>query len=549
MKTAITKLDLIVQSARTLSARAGSARGLFARGLFRATLALVLLVQIFLCSEQAACARTDSDALEPAQPSTQADSPKDARSAAEKETLKEKILKCEPIKFRMAKDKRICSGKETYNGENAIHIYLNFSDQPVPYVVTLGWFVFLPARAGDVKLLDEFGERIPLPYFPETRPGFNKADLMAIKGFDLLSDGKLKLARKEIEQALSLAPASAKLHNNMGVIHALSGELGQAQKEFQKALRLKKDYAGALSNMAWLAIVIDQPMLAEKDASGAMKIDSDMAPARLAFARAKLNLKESPEPESAIRTLTKMKSKDANALELLAEAQLAEGDLKGARQTYLRLARARPEDSNTLLKIAHTSSLLGDLDDAIMKARQATEIAANDPNSHYKLGEYLEQNRDLKAAYLQFLVVLELCSKSKERHFEEMRIDVQGPILRTLVQARELSEADRLSKKWAKESGGVFSCQFNRAWIAAQLPAKEALKEAIVHYQKALALKPDLNSARYNLALVLIKDGKSAEGKKELKRFLSAAPHDPDAARAGQLLAELEADGEKEEIR
>lgn len=446
----------------------------------------------------------------------------------------------EPVRLRMQKDNRLSMSEESFNGEKTIHIYLSLSDQPTPYLFTLGWFVAIEGKKEGIKVLDEFGERIPLPYFKPERKNFNKADLLSIQSFDLISDGKMKEAAQLIEQGLKEAPQSAKLHNNFGVILALRNQYVNALKEFQTALKLKQDYAGALSNMAWLDIAMAQPALAERDGLKALSIDGKLNPARLAVARAKLNSASRKEAAKVAAEVKGAGTRDLASIETLADAQMAKGDYKAARQSLRKLIFINSSNHSYLLKLAQAAALDGDLDEGISRARQAVQIAPGDPASHLLLGQYLEQNRDQRAALLQYQLAADLYGKATDPEEARLKYDVYGPILRIVLSTRSLAEADRLSRQWVKDNKDSHQCHFNRAWIASKLEGDDKLKEAIAEYQKALALNSELSSARYNLALLFLKQGREIDGAEELKRFIKQAPDDPDSKQARALLAEID---------
>ena len=64
---------------------------------------------------------------------------------------------------------------------------------------------------------------------------------------------------------------------------------------------------------------------------------------------------------------------------------------------------------------------------------------------------------------------------------------------------------------------------------------RQALAGAEAEYRKALAASGKLNSARFNLATVLLRSGRRKEGLAELKEFLRQEPEGPRAAQARTL--------------
>ena len=68
---------------------------------------------------------------------------------------------------------------------------------------------------------------------------------------------------------------------------------------------------------------------------------------------------------------------------------------------------------------------------------------------------------------------------------------------------------------------------------------RDNIAEACTYLEQALALDPALAKAHYRLGLCYLNQGESAKAKGELEAFLAAAPNDPDAAAAREMLALL----------
>jgi len=437
-----------------------------------------------------------------------------------------------PISYRMQRDHRLVLHPERYGEDNAHHVYLTVADQAAPYSFSLGWFVIVHARDGDA-VLDEFGERLPMPGEKPQRAGFNPADLHAIRGFDFVSAGELKKASSEFEAATREGDQCARAHSNLGACLALSGQLGKAQTELGLAIKLKPDYALAYANRAWLALALKQPDLALADAQKALALQADLKPARLAAGRACLDRGMVAEGRALLEQTADHWSADPKALMLAGDALLAQGDLKGAWQRYRKAQLFAPNDTQLLLKLAHVAERQGNLDEALARARAATKACPQDVAGHVALGRYLEMNREPRIASIQFERALELSNTPDER------LLVYGPFLRVLRTMNQLEEADKLSRRWLSENPQSADCHYNRAWIVSQLPGPERKSEAVQEYRKALALNPGLVQIHYNLGLILANQGKDGEAAEELHSFVDKAPQDPDVRQARELLSRI----------
>jgi tetratricopeptide (TPR) repeat protein len=218
----------------------------------------------------------------------------------------------------------------------------------------------------------------------------------------------------------------------------------------------------------------------------------------------------------------------------LGDEQMAKKEYTLARATFRELCWRRPMDPIPMLKEAAAAAKCGDLDEALVWAKKATQYAPNYDDAHIQLGHLLEANRDWKAAYLQYARALDLVSDP------ESRISLETPMLRTLLKTKDYDKAEQLSLSMIKQNKKTPDCYYNRAWYLSQSPKPEALAEAIDNYKQVLTLTPDRNDARFNLALLLVKNNAKEEAAVELKKFIDAAPDDPDCPRAKDILEKLE---------
>lgn len=455
-----------------------------------------------------------------------------AAGAAGENALLGKIGAQPAIMARQQRDHRIGFNPERFGTDSTVHVYTTLADFEAPFSFSLGWFIMVNARDGET-CLDEFGERIPMPGAKPERGAFNKIELQEIRGFDSVAAGDLKQALSFFETAARSAAQNAKARNNLGACLAALGHYGRAQKEFDEAIKLKPDYALAYANRAWLALLIDQATLALSDLRRSLEVQRDLKPAVLALLRTYIDSGHLEQARVVADRAFVRWPEDAQVCLLAGDAYVAAGDLKSARQRYQKALVFGPNNPRTLLRLAHTSERLGDLDDAISRAKAAVRASPEHAQARLELGRYLEMNRNHRAAQLQYERTLELNPPASVRQA------VYGPLLRVLINTNQLEEADRLSKRWLTENPESAECRYNHAWVASQLPGPEHKAEAVEEYRKAVALNPELVQAHYNMALILINQGKDKEAARELKAFIEKAPKDPDTRTARELLAKI----------
>ena len=216
------------------------------------------------------------------------------------------------------------------------------------------------------------------------------------------------------------------------------------------------------------------------------------------------------------------------------DEQMANEEYTLARKTFRELCWRRPIDPVPMLREAQAAAKCGDLDDALVWAKKATQYAPNYNEAHIQLGHLLEANRDWKAAYLQYERTFDLAKDA------ESRIALETPMLRTLIKAQDFDKADRLSTTMIKQNKKAPDCYYNRAWYLAQTGKAEALAEAIEAYKQVLLLSPSRNDARFNLALLLLKNNDKEEAAAQLRKFIEEGPGDADCPRAKEILKTLE---------
>lgn len=392
-----------------------------------------------------------------------------------------------------------------------------------------------PKTTEGMQAADELGMILPPPGMA---PGgqVDKFDMMNVVGFDAIGDGNnLEAAEKQFEQA-SKGTQDARFHNNFGALLAYRGEYKDASTHFDEAIKLNPNFAAALTNRALLSLAIGHPELAVDDARKALAVEPLSVPAVIAYGRSAM---ESKNLDEALLVADSMKEKFPQEWQtkvFQADVYLAGQKYYEANAVLQQLTTLSPSNTDLLLKRAHAIEKLGNLDEAIVLARKATGLAPDDPRTHITLGRYLESNRDMKAAQLQYLRAMEL-SPSRA-----LRQEAMGPLLRVMVLLEKTDEGYELSKKWVKQFPEDAEVHYNKAWITSQLPQPK-YNEAIDDYRNALKFDSNLNDARYNMALLLVKAGKKALAIEELKSFVNFAPNDKDSESARKLIQKLSGNG------
>lgn len=501
--------------------------------------------------------------------------------------MRSQALKCDAIKTRVAANHLIDATVEK-GDEKSVHVHLSILDSGASWTFSLGHFVVLKNPDGTYRCLDEFGEKIPLPYDKPEREAFNKGDLLAIKAFDLAAAGKYAAAVKELDQAVKLAPSSFRIHNDRGVLLAINKKYPEARKEFTEAIKLNASASAAFSNRAWVSYLEKNNVEAVADAKRALAINPALDSANLCLVTAddksqaatvastedaakETSDKEAvvadssgtkdngtSEKEAATAATTAAPTASENkvaeaaagesdtvrtgqvALKAQAETQINEKDWKTARITLKKIIIGHPDDADAVIKLAYVADMDGDLDEAIARARQAAVMVPDNAEVHRILGRYMEKNRDPRAAALQYETALDILGKENAKEVMKQSLSIEGALLRTLMEFGDFKKAEALTKTITKRFPNSAQAHYNRGWILAQGPEATYIKSAIAEYDSALKLDSKLVQAHFNLAPLLIKAGDHGRAQSELKSFIEACPEDPDIESAKKLLSDIQ---------
>lgn len=544
-------------------------------------------VKMFIAAQTPIDKKMDDDTTK-----TEKSAASESGALSDKE-MRSQVLKSNAIKIRVAANHLIDATVEK-GDEKSVHVHLSILDSGASWTFSLGHFVVLKNPDGTYRCLDEFGEKVPLPFEKPEREAFNKGDLLAIKAFDLAAGGKYASAVKELDQAVKLAPSSFRIHNDRGVLLAINKKYPEARKEFTEAIKLNDGASAAFSNRAWVFYQEKNNVEAVADAKRALALnpaldsanlclvtaDDKSAPATVASTEDAA--KESSDREAVVADSsgtrdegtaesttatattagtaapTASENKDSTAaaaaaaaesdtvrtgqiaLKAQAETQISEKDWKAARVTLKKIIIGHPDDADAVIKLAYVADMDGDLDEALARAKQAAVMVPDNAEVHRILGRYMEKNRDPRAAALQYETALDILGKENAKEVMKQSLAIEGALLRTIMEFGDFKKAEALTKTITKRFPNSAQAHYNRGWILAQGPEASYIKSAIAEYDSALKLDSKLVQAHFNLAPLLIKAGDHGRAQSELKTFIEACPEDPDIESAKKLLSDIQ---------
>jgi CRISPR-associated protein Csy1 len=186
----------------------------------------------------------------------------------------------------------------------------------------------------------------------------------------------LRGAIVDLEGAVALAPDDARLHNELGILHADSGEHARSMASFRRAVAVDPAYARAWNNIGNAERAVHNVAAAEAAFARATEVDPRYALAWANLGATRRELGNDEGAEAALSRALELDPRGKVALVALAALRRARGALDSAAQLYTVAAQADPRDANVFLQLAGT---LAERDD-LAQARAAYDAAlARDP--------------------------------------------------------------------------------------------------------------------------------------------------------------------------
>ncbi|MEI6633980.1 MAG: tetratricopeptide repeat protein [Chlamydiota bacterium] len=416
------------------------------------------------------------------------------------------------------------------------------------------------------------------PCAPET-PATTPAGELFARGFKLQKAGKMKLALWEYDAALAADPSLLAAVNNKAVILATGGMTRDAESLLAGLVGKREEPAEARFNLALLlaeagsspaALKLLREGLARRPESALLHIGTG-----LVFARAKdfdtaekefaaaLSLRpEAPRLDiaelalvrgdfnrviSLCRGIMARQPGNRDALSLMGEAYAGEKKYREASVCYARLLEADPEDYATCIAAGNVYLQTGDNNAAIKAYTQALSARQDFIPALYNLSiAYLLEGKNNR-------------EPSQDLIYQRLSFDDPEKILDPLKTMISLGVRDELRAKALNNLattlylGGLadpiaIEQYLNQAIDAAgNLPQPrvnlgniywetDRIGLAGLSYIEALKREPACSAARYNLATLLVLEGKVDEGIDAYKELLA---RDPSYYRGWSSIAEV----------
>ena len=316
------------------------------------------------------------------------------------------------------------------------------------------------------------------------------AEARLLLGSLLMEAGERAESIEHLSEAVRLRPKSPEAHNALGEAYNAFGEAKLALPEFQKAVELNPSFAQAQVNLGAILIQEGDFQSAAEHIDRAIKLLGKVPDAAYPhYLRAKLYMerREAANAAAALEQAVALRPDFTEAWSDLGEARRNMFDDAGAVKAFQRAVDLNPEDSVAQTRLGSKLLDLGKSHEAVPHLQQAARL---DPKNQSALSSLLLALR-------------------KDGQAEQA----------AAVKAR-LTEL--LREKNRADQNLLASIELNNRGAA--LEKEGDLRGALEKYRAALALNPEHNGIRTNLAVALLKLGYWEEGLSEMREALRRDP-------------------------
>ncbi|HEV8701662.1 MAG TPA: tetratricopeptide repeat protein [Candidatus Polarisedimenticolia bacterium] len=292
--------------------------------------------------------------------------------------------------------------------------------------------------------------------------------------------------------AARVSPRSARIRYNLGNGHLKAGRYAEAEMNYREALRIYPEFQDARVNlgMALLQLHRAQDGLALLEA--AVRLDPQSADLAVNVGTAYQALGDEARAEAAFRRALELDPRSARAWNNLGSIELRRGNAEEAAEVIARAVAIDPHMAVFRVNLADALNAAARTSEAAEQFREAYRIDPDLPEAHRGLGEVALSRGDLETA---------------EREFR-------------------LAAGARVPSARAANFLGYV------------LTRTERYSEAVVQYEKAIAIQPDLADAHASLGLLYA--ARAGDRARAIEHLRTSLRLDPAQARAEDLRALLD---------
>lgn len=218
---------------------------------------------------------------------------------------------------------------------------------------------------------------------------------------------------------------------------------------------------------------------------------------------------------------------------------LRRGTLTSVDPKVAEAEKRRMAEVAGILQAAQTSYAAGNYDEAIARLTDAASKVERCGQCYLRLGDAYLMKRDRDNAEKAYLRAAEFSPQSPEPLEALAGIYNEQQKFAQAGQMTEKAAALRGAAGAAAGGAGDATAEFNAGVI---MWNQSKISEAIVHFERAVKLNPNLAEAQYRLGMALVSEGKAErfpDALRALETYLKIAPNGPNAQTAKDTAAVL----------
>lgn len=306
----------------------------------------------------------------------------------------------------------------------------------------------------------------------------NNSEVLHLAAIAAAHLNQLDQALAFIQRALNADHDNPQLLNSYGNILLRHHRVDEAIEAFENAIQFKPDYAAAYNNLGNAHFRQQQFALARKAYEKALDFDIKFAESFFNLARVAITEDNFEEAKSSLQRVIQLNPRHYRALTQLGQIELQEEHWEQAAELFEKSLVLQPAQANALSALGTIRLQQHHYADAVTLLTHALEIHPEIKLANWHLATaYLAQN-NIELALQHYLRELAI-----EPHADcYYNAGVLYGYQNKFIEAAEYLEHS------LKMDPSYFPAQLN---LAALYLKQHKIKEAIVHYQKALDLKPN----------------------------------------------------------
>jgi tetratricopeptide (TPR) repeat protein len=339
----------------------------------------------------------------------------------------------------------------------------------------------------------------------------------------LIQTGRAKEAAQLLTDAVRQSKSDVNLWNLLGIADTEAGDLPGATKAFEHGLSIAPNSAELNENLGLLYFRQADYTNARQYLASAVTLGSNKPGVLFSLAAVRLRTGDQAE---ALRDLVALEPALGNSSEYWEERGRAEllSDAKAAGASFRRALALAPDNVSCLNEAATAAEKEGDDEKALAYLLRARNLAPDDVPTLLHFGSVCIR-RDLG---LDARDALQKAQRLDPRSNSALYL-----LARANVSLQNWQKAHDLFSEFSERVPNYAPAYYAMGWLDVRLNRPDDARQELEH---ALALDARLSGARYELAQLDLNDGQLDRAEKLLRDLLATDPHN---AKASLLLGQI----------